>query len=87
LASASVRRGYHSYLFPAYEGEEAFKTFGVLILNHRSAHCHHERDGSVSLTSSRLLKQALHNRFSPLCRFDFRFPGRFSAIFPVLQSR
>jgi hypothetical protein len=40
-----------------------------------------------SLSSSRLLKKAIENWISPLSRFDFWFPGQFSAILPLPQSR
>ncbi len=37
-------------------GKETLKTLGVFILNHRSAHCHHERDGRINFLLRPLLR-------------------------------
>jgi hypothetical protein len=37
-------------------GKETLKTLGVFILNHRSAHRHHQRDGRINLLLRPLLR-------------------------------
>ncbi len=52
----SVARRLPSNLSENRIDKEAFQTLGILVRDHRSTHCHHERDGRINLLLRPLLR-------------------------------